>query len=171
MWQYKRTSSYPACWFQFTHPLRGVTVWYSLMTFFKDFNSHTPCGVWPFRDDFVCHVDVWFQFTHPLRGVTSCSIIFLYLYSIIFQFTHPLRGVTWVRVLTSLHRYSTFQFTHPLRGVTIFNRKRRCFSKFQFTHPLRGVTRCLRRFYEEFDFNSHTPCGVWLCWRHHRGRG
>ena len=100
--------------FQFTHPVRGATLWTapppvnmmvsihapragcdpsptSRQSSIRRFNSRTPCGVRPGVSR-VSEVSSEFQFTHPVRGATYLCRVTNYI--AMFQFTHPVRGAT-----------------------------------------------------------------------------
>ena len=79
--------------FQFTHPGRGATTWYSSGNRrTRRFNSRTPGGVRR-RNGSKCYYAQKFQFTHPGRGATlPRNCISQYVET--FQFTHPGRGAT-----------------------------------------------------------------------------
>ena len=146
--------------FQFTHPLRGATIFLNMDYTNTCVSIHTPLAG---CDRNICAglgEILAFQFTHPLRGATLTG------------------ASTWTKAIVSIHTplagcdrlgrcrsnprrcfnshtpcgvrlsclhlprtQSRFQFTHPLRGATSSS----AFSAtnttaFQFTHPLRGAT-------------------------------
>ena len=83
-------------WFQFTHPARGATNCFFIITF----------------------IAITFQFTHPARGAThDRGLQPLLLRGFNSRTPHGVRPTSTDQTSHS----SSFQFTHPARGATRFS--------------------------------------------------
>ena len=125
---------------------------------FEDFNSHAPCGAWPYwditftvpvfisthtprveRDKFDENlVSIIKISTHTPRVERDCIICYSFIYKIIFQLTRPVWSVTRISN-SNIIRFGISTHT-PRVERDEFNDS--------FFRPLG-------------NFNSHAPCGAW----------